>query len=39
MEPKLGSSALADSIPVMRAGMPADRLVVDTCSKIQSKLP
>jgi hypothetical protein len=30
---------LADRIPVIKAGIPADRLVVDTCSTIQDKAP
>ena len=36
---KLGHGALADIIPVMSAGIPADRLVVDDCELMASFVP
>jgi len=29
---KLGDEELADNMPVIKAGIPADRLVVEVCS-------
>lgn len=36
---KDGVFAFADRIPVMSAGIPADRLVVETCSLMQINAP
>jgi hypothetical protein len=34
-----GLSALAERIPTTRAGIPAERLVVDVCEKMHSRAP
>ena len=36
---KSGLCVFEESIPVMRAGIPADRRVVETCSKMHFRVP